>query len=100
MDRVRQPTGVPMHGAPCRAHPTMTTPPIPTALQCPLCRQANQCAVAAGLPPETCWCMTASVAPEALAGIPAAARGQVCICPLCAQPRPATGAAEAGTAPI
>ncbi len=53
------------------------------AQQCPLCGSANQCAVAQGLPPEHCWCMTSTVSPEALARLPAAERGQRCICPAC-----------------
>ncbi|MDZ7861579.1 MAG: cysteine-rich CWC family protein [Acidovorax sp.] len=69
-------------------------PPISTASQCPLCGQANQCAMAAGQPPETCWCMAAAVPPEALEKIPATERGKVCICPQCARPRPALGALD------
>jgi len=69
-------------------------PPISTASQCPLCGQANQCAMAAGQPPETCWCMAAAVPPEALKKIPATERGKVCICPLCAQPRPVLDALD------
>ncbi|MFN9473599.1 cysteine-rich CWC family protein [Acidovorax sp.] len=81
----------------------MTAPPTSSALQCPLCGQANQCAMAAGQAPETCWCMATPVAPEALAQIPVEARGKVCICPLCAQPRPVPDSREgvaAGPAPI
>ncbi|MCE1251907.1 MAG: cysteine-rich CWC family protein [Comamonadaceae bacterium] len=53
---------------------------------CPLCHQANACAVAAGAPAASCWCMDAPVAPQALARIPAEARGRACICPHCARP--------------
>ncbi|HEY4665618.1 MAG TPA: cysteine-rich CWC family protein [Comamonas sp.] len=53
--------------------------------RCPLCGQANQCAVAAGLPPESCWCMQASIAPEALERVPAKQRGKACVCPACGQ---------------
>ena len=60
------------------------------AQQCPLCHQPNQCALAQGRPPEECWCMRTPVAPAALAQIPAAERGQRCICPVCARtPDPA-----------
>jgi hypothetical protein len=47
--------------------------------------------------------MATPVAPEALAQIPVEARGKVCICPLCAQPRPVPDTREgvaAGPAPI
>ncbi|MDD2691018.1 MAG: cysteine-rich CWC family protein [Simplicispira sp.] len=67
------------------------------AQQCPLCHQPNQCAPAQGRPPEECWCMRAPVAPAALAKIPAAERGQRCICPVCA--RPAPDAAPSATPP-
>ena len=52
---------------------------------CPLCGQANQCAITAGMPPESCWCMQTPVSKEALARLPAGARGKACICPACAQ---------------
>jgi hypothetical protein len=54
------------------------------ATKCPLCGEANMCAVAGGRAPESCWCMTASIAPEVVAKIPPQARGRVCICPRCA----------------
>lgn len=54
------------------------------ATQCPLCGRANECAVAAGKPPESCWCMTASMDARALASIPPEAQGKVCICARCA----------------
>ncbi|MEM8607674.1 MAG: cysteine-rich CWC family protein [Myxococcota bacterium] len=52
--------------------------------RCPLCAEPNQCAVAAGQDPSTCWCMTATMDPDALARIPVEAQGLVCICPSCA----------------
>ena len=60
--------------------------PIDTsdATKCPLCGAPNECAVAAGRPPESCWCMTASMDPAALQAIPAEAQGKVCICARCA----------------
>ena len=53
------------------------------ASTCPLCGQANQCAITAGLPAESCWCMQEPVSREALAQLPAEARGKACICPAC-----------------
>jgi hypothetical protein len=55
---------------------------------CPLCGQPNECAVAAGRDPELCWCMTATMSPDALAPIPAEAQGKVCICARCAAGTP------------
>lgn len=52
--------------------------------RCPLCGQANQCAIMAGQAPESCWCMQAPVSPLALARLPEQARGKACICPRCA----------------
>ena len=51
--------------------------------RCPLCGNANECAIAAGRSAETCWCMTATIAPEVLASIPEEAQGKVCVCPRC-----------------
>ena len=56
--------------------------------RCPLCGKPNECAVAAGRDPETCWCMTATMSPSALAAIPAEAQGKVCICAECARELP------------
>ena len=56
-----------------------------TEKQCPLCGQDNQCAVAAGDPPETCWCFSAQLdtgAKEKAAAITAAQ----CVCPSCGLP--------------
>lgn len=58
---------------------------------CPLCGQPNQCAVAAGLPAESCWCMQTQIAPQALERLPAEQRGQACICPTCGQVTVANG---------
>ena len=54
------------------------------ATRCPLCGNANECAIAAGKSPETCWCMTATIAPSVLTSIPAEAQGKVCVCASCA----------------
>ncbi|MDD2547071.1 MAG: cysteine-rich CWC family protein [Burkholderiaceae bacterium] len=40
--------------------------------------------MAAGLPAEHCWCMTATFSPTVLAALPDTLRGKVCICPRCA----------------
>ncbi|WP_288471728.1 cysteine-rich CWC family protein [Paracidovorax oryzae] len=64
---------------------------LPDPGRCPLCGQSNQCAIAAGQPADTCWCMGALVKPAALAAVPDAARGMACLCPRCA--------AGAGTSP-
>ncbi|HEY9209061.1 MAG: cysteine-rich CWC family protein [Acidovorax soli] len=60
--------------------------PEPDPACCPLCGQPNQCAMAAGQPPESCWCMTKRIAPGALDALPVAERGQRCICPACGAP--------------
>ena len=55
------------------------------ASHCPLCGADNQCAIAAGNPPETCWCynntLDADVAAEA-----AAITDAQCVCPACGLP--------------
>ncbi|WP_460528093.1 cysteine-rich CWC family protein [Chitinimonas naiadis] len=52
---------------------------------CPLCGGANQCAPAqCGSFDTPCWCRTAHIDPAILARIPAAQRGEACICPRCA----------------
>jgi hypothetical protein len=56
--------------------------------KCPLCGRPNECAVAAGQDAESCWCMTATMSPSALASIPPDAQGKVCICARCAAARP------------
>jgi hypothetical protein len=55
---------------------------------CPLCGQPNEGAVAAGWDPDSCWCRTVTMSPDALASIPAEARGKVCICARCATGQP------------
>jgi len=61
---------------------------------CPLCGADNQCAVAAGRPVETCWCVGVELDAAALAAIPAASVGKHCICPACGRPQET----EVGTA--
>ncbi|MCB1695735.1 MAG: cysteine-rich CWC family protein [Halioglobus sp.] len=50
---------------------------------CPRCGGNNACALAAGLPAETCWCATATISSAALAALPADALGRRCLCPAC-----------------
>ena len=64
----------------------LSTPLIPSV--CPLCGQPNQCAIAAGRPAESCWCMTQAIDPAALAALPQEAPGKVCICAACGAPTP------------
>ena len=58
-------------------------------LLCPLCQQANQCAMevarATGQPQPPCWCSQATFSAKLLARIPEHARGTACICVACAQ---------------
>jgi hypothetical protein len=58
------------------------------ATRCPLCGSANECAVAAGRDPESCWCMTVTMSPSALGAIPEEAQGKICICARCAAGTP------------
>lgn len=72
----------------------MDPTPLPAALdasRCPLCGQANGCAVMAGLPPAECWCMATPIAPAALEAIPPAQRRLACICSRCAAGLPPAG---------
>lgn len=71
----------------------------PDPALCPLCGQPNTCAIEAGLPPESCWCMHTPVSREALAQLPAEQRGMACLCPACARPV-AHPAQEGGPQPI
>ncbi|MBP6395072.1 MAG: cysteine-rich CWC family protein [Giesbergeria sp.] len=69
---------------------TITTKP-PSSIDtghCPLCGQANQCAMAQTPSSTPCWCMDSRIAPQTLAAIPTAERGQRCICPACAAGAP------------
>lgn len=51
---------------------------------CPICGQPNECAVAHGREHESCWCWTATMAPEVLDAVPEDAKGAVCVCAKCA----------------
>ena len=66
----------------------MATGTVIDATQCPLCRQANQCAMeigkAHGVPPTACWCASLKIDAALLEPIPLASRGLACICQSCA----------------
>ena len=55
---------------------------------CPLCGQANQCAMEiekqTGVQQGACWCSSASFSAELLGQIPDALRNQACVCEVCA----------------
>jgi hypothetical protein len=63
--------------------------------RCPLCGQANGCAMeaarAAGTTGGPCWCMSTRIPVDVLAGIPASRRGIACVCERCARGAPAPG---------
>lgn len=67
----------------------MQPPSAPDAAACPLCGQANQCAMdaerATGVKQPPCWCTQATFTAELLARIPAPARGKACVCEACAK---------------
>lgn len=50
---------------------------------CPICQQANICAVDAGKDPLTCWCMLTKIPKGLLEQIPKEQRGQSCVCQSC-----------------
>ena len=66
----------------------MPTPVTPDPERCPLCGQANLCAMEAerlsGVKQGPCWCTQVDFNRAALDAIPAAARGKACICQACA----------------
>jgi len=63
---------------------------VSSAGSCPLCGEANHCAMASAASGEMpCRCTQASFTPELLASVPLSARGKACICQQCA-----TGAAS------
>ncbi|RYF07542.1 MAG: hypothetical protein EOO31_06175 [Comamonadaceae bacterium] len=61
-----------------------SAPALADPTRCPLCGRGNQCAMQAGVPASECWCMAATVAPQALAALAPEQRGQACLCPACA----------------
>jgi hypothetical protein len=52
--------------------------------RCPLCREPNDCQLAAGR--TTCWCFETPVPPDVLARVPLEAQGVACVCKRCAGP--------------
>jgi hypothetical protein len=66
----------------------MQAPATPNPADCPLCGQANQCAMEAqrmnGIQQPPCWCIQATFTAELLARIPPPARGLACVCAACA----------------
>lgn len=65
-----------------------TAQPTPDPVLCPLCGQANRCAMEvereSGIRQPPCWCTQASFSEELLARIPPASRNKACICAACA----------------
>jgi len=63
-------------------------PLAPAPGACPLCGQANLCAMEAqrvtGVKQPPCWCTRATFTAELLARIPTTARGVACVCAACA----------------
>ncbi|SEB21067.1 cysteine-rich CWC family protein [Variovorax sp. YR216] len=68
----------------------MSESPGVDASRCPLCGEANRCAMdverETGQKQPPCWCMAAefSFSPELLARVPQEKRGLACICARCA----------------
>ncbi|VTU32661.1 hypothetical protein SRS16CHR_05129 [Variovorax sp. SRS16] len=60
----------------------------PDPSRCPLCGEANRCAMEiereTGRPQPPCWCMQADFSKALLARVPTAMRGLACICARCA----------------
>ncbi len=55
---------------------------------CPLCGQANRCAMEASAgqaSPEPCWCTREQFSAVLLKQVPESARGKACICQACVQ---------------
>ena len=54
---------------------------------CPLCGQANRCAMEAspGQAAEPCWCTREQFTAALLQQVPEASRGKACICQACVQ---------------
>jgi hypothetical protein len=65
------------------------TPTVDDASHCPLCGQANECAMetqrATGMQQPPCWCTQVDFSRELLERVPAQARGRACICRACAE---------------
>lgn len=58
---------------------------VPVQEICPLCQNANACAIAqTGNTASQCWCMRVKINPDALAQLNTAQKNIVCICQKCA----------------
>jgi hypothetical protein len=60
---------------------------------CPLCGEANACALAGNAAADTCWCASVTITTAVLERVPPAARGVACVCRRCAAalaPQPAS----------
>ncbi|MBW2940264.1 cysteine-rich CWC family protein [Zhongshania aquimaris] len=53
---------------------------------CPLCEQANQCAVAAGEDPSSCWCMYTVISENAKRTANQQGDSKRCLCKQCGRP--------------
>ena len=66
-----------------------TAHPSPDPSRCPLCGQANQCAMevqkATGQPQPPCWCTQVDFSEALLARIPPESRRLACVCAACAR---------------
>lgn len=72
--------------------------PLP-ACHCPLCGGPNGCAPAAsGTFDSPCWCTTVEIPAAVLTRVPAAQRGQACICRACAEAGAGQALAQADSA--
>lgn len=72
--------------------------PLP-ATGCPLCGGPNGCAPAvSGTFDSPCWCTTVEIPAAVLAQVPAAQRGQACICRACAEAGAGQALAQADSA--
>ena len=66
-----------------------TARPSPDPSRCPLCGQANQCAMevqkTTGQPQPPCWCTQVGFSEALLARIPPESRRLACVCAACAR---------------
>ncbi|MDH4449008.1 MAG: cysteine-rich CWC family protein [Rhodoferax sp.] len=65
-----------------------SSPPTVNPQVCPVCGNANQCALVlerrTGEPQGPCWCMAMSFQAEVLERVPPQAVGVACLCAACA----------------
>ncbi|WP_119977235.1 cysteine-rich CWC family protein [Shewanella algidipiscicola] len=62
--------------------PTQSDGLSDATIQCPLCQQSNECAVANQRPSETCWCHSQVFVPKA--SLTVNVRRDACLCQACA----------------